>query len=367
MSRWIRRAGRGSFPILTLICLGLLLFSCSPTAPVATTDDIEGQPSPSQLLVYPDTPTLISTYRDTIPPGPGPEDTLISVDPYYAVGPGALHGMIFDFTPAERFEVFRSEAGTFRPLKDFNLYPVKKLVQGQTDVFRFLDLQPGSPGAAEYLARGVVGGRITTQAPKTNRAAFRIGAVSGLLDYTAPTGIPPDFRPMSDSLLYMEWDPFPGAVGYWVHVYQFTDQGGDEVIASTVPAPIYVGVTRDYFMAYTPASVTSYKIGDPPPSGMRIVTQRTLQNGQLYLVRVSAVDADGQFIAYTGESEAVAVFRSETSYRVFPLGAALVQTTVPRPPPPPIAPGPGERGKAMPTGNPRTWIYPAGTFPRSGR
>jgi hypothetical protein len=378
MSAWIARAGRGRLPALALSAAALAALSCSTVKiPTPPEDGIEGQPSASQLIVYPDTPTLIYTYADTLPPGPSPNDRLLSVEEVYAAGPGVVHGMIFDFTDAERFEVFRREGNAFRRLKDFDLYPAKRVLHGGTEIYRFTDPRPGPAGAREYLGRGVVAGVVTTQSPKTNLSRLQIDAVSPNLDYTGPTGIAPDFRPMTDSLLYLEWAPYPGAAGYWVHVYQFTDQGGDEVIASTIPAPMYVDVTRDYFLAYFPANVTAYRMGQPAPPGVRIVTQpsplspRDILNGLIYNVRVSAVDANGQLIAYTGQ-EAQVVFRSEETYRVFSLGAAQLQPrpcgALPLPPCPcgdPPLPPCSSSGAPAPLS--RIQIYPAGTFPGPAR
>jgi hypothetical protein len=368
MSLRISRIRQGWLSTLSLGA-ALLLSSCEgkKTLPVPPDDGVEGEPSSAQLIVYPDTPVRVYTYEDTFPVGPSDRDSLLSVQEIYTTGPGAVQGMIFDFTQAERFEVFRHEAVGFRRLKDYNLYPVKKLLQGVMDLYRFSDPRPGPVGLREYLARGVVSGVITSRAPKTNPAEASLDTVSGMLDYTGPTGIPPDYRPMSDSLLYMEWAPYPGAAGYWVHVYQFTDQGGEEIIASAIPAPIYVGVTRDFFLAYFPASVTSYKIGDPAPPGSRIVTdpfprapRRDILNGLIYNVRVAAVDANGEMIAYTGAKETMVVFRGEGTYRTFALGAAQVQPAAP--PPTPGAPNPAAMGP-LNAGHPRVSFYPAGTGP----
>jgi hypothetical protein len=165
----------------------------------------------------------------------------------------------------------------------------------------------------------------------------------------------------------MEWEAVAGAVGYWVHVYQLTDQSGDEIIQSGIPAPLYLAVTQDYFIGYFPEATAarpvgfptrrSYRIGDPLPSMGRRVTQRTLLNSQLYLVRVAAIGAAGELLAYTGESEAIQVFRDEGSYQAFPLGGALINTFAPPPPPGAARLGP------VPGFTARTWIYPGGTFP----
>lgn len=361
MSRPVVLASRRSAALALLCAAALSATSCDKKNVVIPGDGLVGVPSASQLVVWPDTPTEVSTFNDTIPLGPGPEDRLIGTELLYFAGAGTVLGMVQDVTEADRFEVFRNENGEFRRLKDYTLYPAKRFLHGHVDVFRFTDYRPGSPTLRSYIARGLVDGSGVEAAPKTNVALVGLTSVPGDLDYIAPTGIPPDFRPMSDSLLYMEWAPYPGAAGYWVHVYQLTDQSGDEIILSGVAAPFYVSVTRDYFLAFVPGNVTAYKVGDPVPSGMRILTQRPMLNGQVFNVRVSAVDADGELIGYTGESEAIGVFRGEGTFRTFPLGAAVVQPRNPVVIPQGTSP---TRVEPLATSNPRLWIYPAGTAPR---
>jgi hypothetical protein len=337
-----------------LVLVALAAVSCDKKKSIVLpADGVEGVASASQLVVWPDTPTEVATYDDFFPFGPSPEDTLQSVLEFYGTGPGTILGMIFDFTDADRFEVLRREGSTFRRLKDFTLYPSKRFFHGHTDVFRFMDQRPGPVSLNAYVARGLVDGAGVAMAPKTNIGEVAVSARPDTLDYTAPKGIPPDFRPMTDSLLFMQWAPVPGAVGYWVHIYQFTDQGGDEIILSGTAAPAYIAVTRDYFLAFMPASVTSYKIGDPVPNGVHIATQRTLINGQQYLVRVAAVDASGRLIALTSTNEAYGVFRGEGNYRVFPLSAALVEPKAPTPPPIGTEPA-----RAL-ASNPRLSLYPS--------
>ncbi len=313
----------------------LAVSSCSKKKIVVDpTDGLEGVASASQMLVWADTPTHVALYDDLGTPGPSPEDTLLSVEAIYDLGPGVVHGMILDYTSASRFDVFRDGGAGFRLLKDFQVDSRRRYLFSQTDLFPFVDQHPGALTLQRYLGRGVVEGVTTQLSPKTNIGRLTSGAVAGDVHYTSPTGIPPDFRPSPDSLLAMAWDPYPGAAGYWVHVYQFTTQGGDQIIRSGLPAPYYFDITRDYFLAYFPASVTSYRLGlradgtptFPLPSGSRIITEKPLINNQIYNVRVSAVDGNGELIAYTGEAGTIAVFRQETTYRAFPLGAVQVNT-----------------------------------------
>jgi hypothetical protein len=347
---------RSRLALFGLLAVSMLASSCDKKNVAAPGDGVEGVLSESQLIAWRDTPTQDSVFADLAPSGPGPEDTLISVHDIYAVGPGYVQGMIFDYTAADRFEVFRLDGGSFRPFKDFAIAPSKRYFKGATDVFRFLDT-PGGSGSRDYVARGLLDGIGVASAPKTNVAASGSGPVALDLRYTGPTGVLPDLRPL-DSLLVMTWDPYPGAAGYWVHVYQLTNQGGEDIVRSGTPAPAYIAVTRDYLLAYLPGGTTSYRWGDPVPAGGRIVTSIPLLNGLDFLVRVSAVDASGQFIAYTGTTGSYGVFRSEATYRKFPLGAVQVHTRRFVPPP-----GGTEPARLLTTSNPRLSIAPTSSTP----
>jgi hypothetical protein len=345
----------------------LLASSCSKKmVAVDPGDGLEGVPSPSLLTVWADTGIPDSTFRDLGLPGITPEDTLVSATTSYLYGPGVVQAMIFDYTNANGFEAFRRDNGTFQPLHDYTIPPSEKFnapdslrhtntaIAGHTDVFRFNDRPRGAITTQAYLARGVIGDAGPAGAPKTNIGQVTRAAVSGDLRYTAPTGLPPDFRPMSDSLLAMSWDPVPGAAWYFVHVYQFIAQGGEEIVRSATPAPIYVSVLHDYFVAILPGTVTSYKIGDPVPSGGRVFDAHPMLNGQVFNVRIAAVDANGQLIAYTGTSGSVVVFRGVTTYRKFPLGAVLVE---PRRGAAPPSPARLRKLVAIETANPRLILY----------
>ncbi|TMQ70880.1 MAG: fibronectin type III domain-containing protein [Candidatus Eisenbacteria bacterium] len=330
-----RAALRRSAAIASLIALCSLVDSCDKkTAVVDPNDGLEGIPSASQLVVWRDTPTQDSVFADLGAAGPSPEDTLIATHDIYYAGPGEIRGMIFDYTRADRFEVFRRESGAFRPFKDFLINPSKRFLKGQADVFRFLDVPPPGP-SEQYIGRGLVEGVGAADAPKTNLAQAGGGQVAMDLQYTGATGIRPDIRPL-DSLLTLEWNAVPGAAGYWVHVYQLTNQGGEEIV-------------------FLPAGTTSYHLGDPLPAGGRILTYTTPINGLDYQVRIAAVDANGQLISYTGISGSFGIFRSETTYRKFPLGSVIVHPNRPI-----LPPGEAEPSVLIPTSNPRLTISPTG-------
>ena len=343
MSGWSVKPGAAR--VATLLLVVLAASACSEKKVVVDPNDgVEGVASSSQLVVWNETPTVVETYQDTLTAGPNPPneppDRLIGSEEVYLLGPGNVHGMIFDYTRASRFDIFRDAGSGFRTFKDFELDAQRRYLFSHTDLFRFTDPLPAA--LQRYLGRGIVSGVTTQLSPKTNVGLVSLDAVAGDVQYTAPTGIPPDFRPPPDSLLFMSWNAYPGAAGYWVHVYQFTTQGGQEIILSGVPAPFYFSNTRDYFLAFFPSNVTSYRLGlkpdgtpiGPVPPGTRILDEQRLINNQVYNVRISAVNDEGELIAYTGSAGSHLVFRQETTYRRFPLGGVLVNTQRILPPSP---------------------------------
>jgi len=347
MSGWSVKPGAAHVAALLLVALAAS--GCSEKKVVVDPNDgVEGVASSSQLVVWNETPTVVSTYADTLTPGPNlppdPPDRLLGEEEVFRVGPGNIHGMIFDYTRASRFDILRDAGSGFRAFKDFQLDAQRRYLFSHTDLFQFIDPLPVA--LQRYVGRGIVSGVTTPLSPKTNVGRVSLGAVAGDLQFTAPTGIPPDFRPPPDSLLFMSWNPYPGAAGYWVHVYQFTTQGGQEIILSGVPAPFYFSNTRDYFLAFFPSSVTSYRLGlkpdgtpiGPVPPGAQIVEEQHLINNQIYNVRVSAVNDQGELIAFTGSAGSFLIFRQETTYRRFQLGAVLMNTRSIVPPPSPTEP-----------------------------
>ena len=97
---------------------------------------------------------------------------------------------------------------------------------------------------------------------------------------------------------------------------------------------------RDWYIAYFPAPLTSYKLGDPLQPGSRVVVYRVLDALRSVLVRVTAVDAHGRMIATIGENVGLdtpltgaRAYNEDdaTRSRVFPPRAITV--TPQRPPP----------------------------------
>src|SRR5262249_29657136 len=130
--------------------------------------------SSAHLIVQDDLPTRIFTFLDRPPLGGGAEDTLISIDLAYPVGPGAIDGLVIDGTPATGYEVLRQEStGGYAQLKDFMLRPAVRWLDTGNEAYRFTDTAPAGASPYTYVGRGVVGGVVTTASPLTN-----VGVVS---------------------------------------------------------------------------------------------------------------------------------------------------------------------------------------------
>lgn len=337
MLRWSARsrAPLAGFARLATLLAALAASSCSSKKIVVDpTTELEGTPSASQLVVYPDVPLTTYVMDDTLGGHRATcsdDDTLLATFEERATDASTVHGLIMDFTPAGTYQVFRDDGSSFRLLKDYLLQPVKRWPYGQTEAYEFLDPRPQPFPFQTYVARGVVEGAVTPDSPITNIGKITAAPTASIL-YTGRTNICGDLpgpgEAPPDSLLPMSWSAVSGAAGYWVHVYQFAT--GADFLGSRFPAPANLGRTVDYFMAFFPASVTSYKIGDPLPPGARIITKRTLLNNTDYAVRITAVNAEGQLIAYPSQSaHAFFVTRDpnvETRYFVRTLGAFVVHT-----------------------------------------
>ncbi len=278
----------------------------------------------ARLIVFPDAPITVQTWGDAEPEGPGAGDSLVSTEQVYLLGPGAIHGTIFDGTAASAYQVLRRDPnGGYRQLKDYVLNPVRRFLDSQWELYTWDDTRPSGYAPASYLGRGVVAGAVTPTSPLTNPGELAGTAIADLA-YTGLTAPP-------DSNITMKWRPVSGAKGYWMHVYQFKG-GPEERILSASPAPFVPNLTRDFFVGYVPAPADSYKIGMP---GALVLTRRTLLMSIEYLVRVSAVDASGRMIATTyGVNDVVP---GDKSYRRFRLGAVKVQPKRPGMPAPAAA------------------------------
>jgi hypothetical protein len=325
----------------------------------------EGQPSTAQLMVWPETPVLVFRYREGAdsPRGPNnqatptnpppPADTLLSVRQVYAVGPGVVRGMIFDDTPAERYQVFRREGPGFRELKDFAIrrgHPLLDSLVTRADLLEFIDPEP-LPGERQYIGRGVIGEMVATNSPLTNLARTARDTVARTLLFLDWAYGRTNEDTTSVEGVSLAWEAVPGAVGYWLQVYQLGSQRGEAIKQSGAAAPLYTGRTQDYLVAYVPSApvggVESFDVVDPAP-GTRVVVQKRMVLGPQYTVRISAIGAEGELIAYTGLSDypfdwVVSPTEEETEFEVFVGGGVII----PEPPFPPRFMEPGAHRRRL--------------------
>jgi hypothetical protein len=269
----------------------------------------------ARLVVYPDVPIVVETFRDILPDGPDPTDPLQGSEERY-IARGALHGIIVDGTAATGYQVLRREAnGGYAQLKDYTLSPVARFFDSHWELYAFTDGTPSGFTPPSYVGRGIVSGAVTPLSPLTNVGMIGATTVANLT-YTA-FPFPPD------SNINMTWNQVPGAAGYWIQIYQFMG-GTQERLLSAQPAPFVVSDARNYFVGYVPAPAGSYRLGEP---GAVVLFQRGLLMKQEYIVRISAVDGQGQLIAYTYGD--YGYLRSTGSYLRYRQGGIVVTPTPP--------------------------------------
>lgn len=239
-------------PAVAVVLAALALGGCSKRiTSVDSSFRVEGTPSASQLFVFQDSPTVTTLFRDTLESGPSDGDYVIDHPTFYTEGPGTIRGMIFDYTPAGDYQVFRQESnGGFLSLKDFPIHDAKQWVDSGSELYRFVDRSP-RPGGS-YVGRGIVNGVVNASSPLTNLASATTSAV-GSVAYTGA-------RTPSDSLFTLAWSPVAGAAGYWLQVFVYRSDltALSERILAGAPAPIFDGKSTDLLVAYMPSGVTSY-------------------------------------------------------------------------------------------------------------
>jgi hypothetical protein len=264
----------------------------------------------ARLIVYPDLAITVENWLDRLPEGPSEEDSLTSTD-QLAVAPGTLHGVIVDGTPATAYQVLRREGnGGFAQLNDYLLTPTVRFLDSEWEIYTFHDARPSGFNPPSYVGRGVVSGEVTAQSPLTNLAE-EAGSAVPALTYTGSTAPP-------DSNIPMSWDAVPGAVGYWIQIYQFRG-GSQEQLLEAQPSPFVTSQARNFFVGYVAAPATSYQLGQP---GALVLARKPLLRSVEYLVRITAVDANGNLLAYTyGDWE---YLRAVGTYQRYRVGAVRV-------------------------------------------
>jgi hypothetical protein len=272
----------------------------------------EGAPSPqTALMMWHEIPNKLYIFirGEVNPDCPAARpDVLVDSVTIATPLPGQLHAAILDSTPANAYQVFRRESnGGYRELFDFTPSAERKWFDRGWEAYHIVDPDTALPSRT-YRGRGVVGGAVTVASPLTNEASHNQRAVERIT-YTGATGFDQCGTPTAlDSLFLMEWKPVPGAAAYVIHVYQwsFSLTQLEEQISSGMPAPLYIGKSVDILVAYMPApnpspATITFRMPTPgarPPEA-RIMTVRQTRYGQEYIVRIAAVDALGQLIAYT--------------------------------------------------------------------
>ncbi len=269
----------------------------------------------ARLIVYPDAPMTLDCYIDNNPPGADPTDVFERSETVYPA-PGTLHGVVVDGTPASGYQILRRETGGgYAQLKDYVLNPANKFLESQWEIYAFDDPRPASFDPPSYLGRGLVSGQITASSPLTNAASVPSSQIPDLV-YTGITA-------PSDTLITMKWQEVPGAVGYWLQVFQFRQASTSQMVTASQAAPFVTDHARNYFVAYLPAPADSFKIGTTP--GL-VLTRRPLLSGIEYLVRVSAVGPNGELLAFTYGDKGVVAYAAGFYYK-YRIGAVRVMPT----------------------------------------
>lgn len=310
--------GRLALLALGALALPLVLAGCGKkvTSADASYTLVEGTPNADARLVsWPDTPTGYVDWADLGGIGPTEEDTLLAQYVVFRNGPDNQRLMVLDGTEAAGYQLLRrAQNGGYERLRDFTLQPSRKWLSSQWEVYESYDYAPSGFWPPTYVGRGLLGGVATTRSPLTNTAKAEMPMADlQLIDYAGN-------RAPVDSLFTMEWTTVTGAAGYWIHVYQFSSAATDEEkLLSGSPSPIWNGLVNDFLVAWVPAGTTTYRFGDP---GAEILLKRAPLRGQVYLVRITAVDANGQLVgAMLGD---IAYRQGDGFYEYYPLGAFAV-------------------------------------------
>ena len=272
----------------------------------------EGTPSSKAVLVVTnDIPVPYDVFIDEKSDGFTPDDVPDPANPYliYASGPGAVIGTILDSTLASNYQIMRREPnGAYRVAQDFSEQPARRWLDTHWEAYAFADPAPSGYQPPTYLGRGLLSGVVNQSSPLTNAALAAATNLDNIdFDYQGQFNVLDQqvgivtYNP-PDSIFNIRWAPVGGAAGYWISVYQFT---GDafEFLHSTLPAPVYLGKSRNYLLVYVAAPANSYTVGGPADI---VLTRRPILNRFYYQLRITAVGPSGEILAYTfGDNESV--------------------------------------------------------------
>ncbi len=298
---------------LALAALGLAGCSKQKTTVEPSFSRPEGAPAAAgaaQLVLWREAPAIIEIWQDNLPMGRDDNDRRLSTIPFGTDLPGRIRGLVLDSTAAGSYQILRRDpAGGYAELKDYLTIPTRRWLDLHWESYVFTD-DDTAHALRTYIGRGVIGGAVTLTSPLTNEARDTSRVVANV-NYTGSTGFDRDGNPVPlDSLFLMEWTAVPGAAGYYVQVYQpsFNLTTNGEQVMSGMPAPLFVGKSRDILLAYLPepsppTARVSLRVprpgASPPRPGAHFMTVRGTNYGQEYRVRVAAVDALGRMIAFT--------------------------------------------------------------------
>lgn len=291
----IRFAARAALAALFIVPFAGCSKKVSPVDPAYTVPEGTDVGEANRLVVWRDLPWPMEVWTDAAPEGRGPEDTIEGFLELHITGPGVIHGMVLDHTAASAYQVMRTESnGGVFPLEDYTLYPSRKWLDTQWEMYRFEDPTPSGYSPATYFGRGVVNGIVVPSVPLTDPA--RVVAGTPLVDIPL-AGNPANnqgpgkdrYRFPPDSLFVIKWtQQVPGAVGYLVQVFQN---------GQALPSPLALD-SRDYYVAWVPATSDSVKIRREDP-GTEVLASRTIVATGQYFARVAAISADGELIGIT--------------------------------------------------------------------
>ena len=276
----------------------------------------------ARLYAWVEWPDTIVTWAD-LHGSPGPPtdpdnnpDTLLAHTPFYNLGPSVVHMLIVDGTNAKGFQFFRRAAnGGLQAMADYTIPPTTMWLPSGFEDYALVDRSPGGFSPPTYVARGLLGGSVTTQSPVTAEVSLSPVPPRQSIRMTA-TATP------KDSLFHITWTPAIGATGYWLHVYQFKNTATqDERLRSGLPTPILDGNVKSIFIGYVAGgSASDYKLGSP---GAQVLLASAPLRNQVYMVRVTGVDDAGHVVAWMkGDSQLV--IDNDFQYSYYPLGAVAV-------------------------------------------
>ena len=287
--------------------VALLAAGCSKKPNVVDPNFVtpEGTPSSRSLLVITqDLPVYYDIYYDLTNDGFTPDDTRDPTGPFplYASGPGAVVSTLIDSTLADTYQLLRREAnGGFRVALDFPSFPSRRWIDTQWEAYRLIDPSPSGFQPPTYQCRGLYQSEVTTASPLSNLGLASVSSIANIpFDYQGMFNTSDQqkgivtFNPPDSINFTLKWTPVASAVGYWISIYSFNGDA-NERLRVELPAPVYLGRTRDFLLVYVPAPASSYVMRGQP--GATVLRQKALINKQYYEVKITAVGSGGEIQA----------------------------------------------------------------------